>query len=177
MTHPITPTGLSPVGTPGGPELRIARLRGHARRLFLPAVIFVAVAGACGYLYGNLQAPLENWMLLTAAAIIVFFFCVMPFLFWSSRTYTITTQRVIARWGVFAPKRRELTHVRGYAVTPRRGILQRMWGCGTLVLSNGVDDPIKISNVKNPHLAQEVLSDQVEINQILAHREGQEMAP
>jgi hypothetical protein len=44
-------------------ELRVARVRGHARRLFWSAVVLVAVSGAVGYFTGNLPAPFEDWML------------------------------------------------------------------------------------------------------------------
>ena len=129
------------------PELRVARFRGHARRLTWSAIVLVAVAGAVGYLYGNLPAPFENWMLLTAAAVVVLFLVLLPFLSWWSHVYTITTRRVLERWGIFGVHRRELSHVRGYTVQERRGLLQRMWGAGTLVLSNGVDQPLRLANV------------------------------
>jgi len=155
------------------PELRVARFRGHARRLTWSVIVLVAVAGAVGYLYGNLPAPFENWMLLTAAAVIVLFLVLLPFLSWWSHVYTITTRRVLERWGIFGVHRRELSHVRGYTVQERRGLLQRMWGAGTLVLSNGVDQPLRLADVPSVALVHEALVDQVEVNQILAHRDAQ----
>jgi len=159
------------------PELRVARFRGHARRLTWSAIVLVAVAGAVGYFYGNLPAPFENWMLLTAAAVIVLLLVLLPFLSWWSHIYTITTRRVLERAGMFGTRRRELSHVRGYTVQVRRGILQRMWGAGTLVLSNGVDAPLRLVNIPSVGLVHEALVDQVEVNQILAHRDAQALTP
>lgn len=159
------------------PELRIARFRGHARRLTWSAFVLIGVAGAVGFFYGNLPAPLENWMLLTAAAVVVLFLVLLPFLSWWSHVYTITTRRVMERAGVFGVRRRELSHVRGYAIQERRGLLQRMWGAGTLVLSNGVDQPLRLANVPSVGLVHEALVDQVEVNQILAHRDAQSYPP
>lgn len=159
------------------PELRIARFRGHARRLTWSALVLIGVAGAVGFFYGNLPAPLENWMLLTAAAVVVLFLVLLPFLSWWSHVYTITTRRVMERAGVFGVRRRELSHVRGYAIQERRGLLQRMWGAGTLVLSNGVDQPLRLANVPSVGLVHEALVDQVEVNQILAHRDAQSYPP
>src|SRR6185312_5510297 len=88
--RPLTPAPGAPT-----PELRVARFRTHARRLFWSALVLVAVAGAVGYFYGNLPAPFENWMLLTAAAVVVFLLVLLPFLAWWSHVYTITTRRVI----------------------------------------------------------------------------------
>lgn len=154
-------------------ELLVARFRGHARRLFWSALLLIAVCGAVAYLYGNLPAPYEDWMLLTAAVAIVILLVVAPFLVWLSRTYTITTRRVIVREGLGSRSRRELSHTRGYSIAVRRGPLQRLWGAGTITLSNGVDAPLRLVNVPSVNLVHEALADQIEVNQILAHRDAQ----
>lgn len=160
---------------PGAPveELLVARFRSHARRLFWSAIILIGVAGAIGYLYGNLKPPFEDWMLVSAAVAAVLLLVVFPFLVWISRTYSITTRRVIVQDGIGSRRRRELSHTRGYSIAVRRGILQRMWGTGTITLSNGVDEPLRLVNVPSVNLVHEVLADQVEVNQILAHRDAQ----
>ncbi|MGW9627116.1 PH domain-containing protein [Microbacterium sp. NPDC055521] len=175
MTQPVTLGGRPNMPPPGAPaeELLVARLRSQARRLFWPAALLIATAGATGYLYDNLPAPFENWMLLAAAGIVVLLLVVMPFLFWISRTFTITTRRVIVRDGLGSRRRRELSHIRGYSISIRRGPLQRMWGAGTITLSNGSDEPVRLVNVPMASLVHEVLADQVEVNQILAHRDAQ----
>lgn len=179
MTQPTSYVGRPITPAPGAPtpELRVARFRGHARRLTWSALVLIAVAGAVGFFYGNLPAPLQNWMLLSAAAALVLLLVLLPFLVWWTHVYTITTRRVMERRGVLAVRRRELAHVRGYTIQVRRGILQRMWGAGTLTLSNGVDDPLKLVNVPSPALVEEALVDQVEVNQILAHRDAQPPLP
>jgi membrane protein YdbS with pleckstrin-like domain len=179
MTQPTAYSGRPPMVVPGAPtpELRIARFRGHARRLTWSALVLIATAVAVGYLYGNLPAPFEDWMLLTAAVVLVLFLVVLPFLSWWSHIYTITTRRVLERGGILAVRRRELSHVRGYTIQERRGILQRMWGAGTLVLSNGVDQPLQLVDVPSVTLVHEALVDQVEVNQILAHRDAQSFPP
>lgn len=151
----------------------MARLRSHARRLFWSALVIIAVAGAVGYFYGNLRPPFADWMLVAAAAALVILLVVIPFLAWWTHTYTITTRRVIERSGAFGSRSTELSHLRGYTVQMRRGPLQRLWGVGTLVLSNGVDAPLRLRNVPDVQLVHEVLVDQVEVNQILAHRDAQ----
>ena len=160
---------------PGAPveELLVARFRSHARRLLIPALLLIATAGATAFLYDNLPDPFENWMLLAAAGIVVLLLVVMPYLFWVSRTCTITTRRVILREGLGSRHRRELSHMRGYSIAVRRGPLQRLWGAGTITLSNGVDAPMRLQNVPMVNLVHEVLADQVEVNQILAHRDAQ----
>ncbi len=139
----------------------------------MSAVILIATAGATAYFYDNLPAPFEDWMLLSVAGAIVLFLVVVPYLVWLSRSWTITTRRVIEKSGLFGSRRREISHVRGYAIAMRRGILQRLWGAGTLSLSNGVEPPLRLKNIPNAVLVHETLVDQVEVNQILAHRDSQ----
>jgi uncharacterized membrane protein YdbT with pleckstrin-like domain len=179
MTQPTSYGGRPPMVVPGAPtpELRVARFRGHARRLTWSALVLIAVAAAFGFFFGNLPAPFEDWMLLTVAATVVLFLVLLPFLSWWAHLYTITTRRVLERSGIFRIRRRELSHVRGYTIQVRRGILQRMWGAGTLVLSNGVDEPLRLVNVPSVGLVYEALVDQVEVNQILAHRDAQALPP
>lgn len=164
---------LAPAPGVSTPELLIAKIRGRRPVLFLSALVLIAVAAGVGYFYDNLPAPLENWMLLAAAALLILLLVFLPFLAWRAHIYTITTRRVIERSGLFVTRRRELAHVRGYSVQMRRGPLQRLAGSGTLILSNGVDPPMRIARVPQVTLVHEVLIDQVEVNQILAHRDGQ----
>lgn len=160
---------------PGAPaqELLIARFRRHARHLFWSALVLIAVAGAVAYFWGNLPAPFENWMLLAAAGVIVLLLVVLPYLFWASRGYTITTRRVIVRGGLGSRNSREMSHARGYTISVRRGLLQRMWGAATITLTNGIDAPLVLVNVPSAALVHETLADQVEVGQILAHRDAQ----
>lgn len=170
-----TGSGLSRPLTPAfgveAPERRIVRLRGHARRLFWSVLVLIAVAAAAGYFYDNLPAPFENWMLMTAAAVVVFFLVLLPFLVWWAHTYTITTRRVIERRGILSRSAREVSHVHGYAITERRGILQRLWRTGSLTLDDGTGVPMILRNIPRVALVHEVLIDQVEVSQILAHRD------
>lgn len=170
--RPVTP----PPGSPA-PELLVARVRGHARRLFWSALILVGTCAAVGYFTNNVPFSwANNLMLWLAAAVVILVFVLIPFVVWLSRRYTITTRRVIAQYGIFARRRRELPHARGYTIAVRRGPIQRLWGSGTLTLSNGVDAPLQLVNVPHVRLLHEVLVDQVEVNQILAHRDAQSAA-
>ncbi|WP_040165476.1 PH domain-containing protein [Microbacterium gorillae] len=174
MTQPTGIGGRPHMPAPGtpAPELLVARLRPHARRLFWSALVLIALAGATGYFYDHLPAPFTNLMLFLAAGLVAVVLVLAPWVIWLSRRYTITTRRVIVADGVFARRRRELSHARGYTVALRRGPLQRLWGTGTLTLSNGVDAPLRMVNIGHARLVHEVLVDQVEVNQILAHRDA-----
>lgn len=174
MTQPNAYPGRPATPAPGveAREFRIARLRPHARRLFWSALVVIAAAGAAGYFTDNVPAPFENWMLWTAAGALALLLGLVPYIRWLSRTYTITTRRVIVQSGIFGRRSAEIMHARGYTIRERRGPLQRMWGSGTLTLTNGIDEPLRLVNVPSVRLVHEALADQVEVNQILAHRDA-----
>ncbi|WP_447912449.1 PH domain-containing protein [Microbacterium phyllosphaerae] len=175
MTQPVTLGGRPTMPPPGVPteELLIARFRAHARRLFWSALVLIAAFGATAYFYDNLPSPFENWMLLAGAGVLVLLLVVVPYVVWYSRSVTVTTRRVIVNHGIGARNRQEMSHARGYTIGVRRGVLQRMWGVGTITLSNGVDAPLRLANVPNVTLVHETLADQIEVSQILAHRDAQ----
>lgn len=154
-------------------EFLIARFRSHARRLTWSALVLIATFGATAYFYDNLPEPFENWMLLSAAGAVVVFLVLVPFGVWYSRSTTVTTRRVIVHQGIGARQRREMSHARGYTISVRRGPLQRLWGTGTITLSNGVDTPLRLANIPSVTLVHETLADQIEVSQILAHRDAQ----
>lgn len=177
VTQPTAYTGRPLTPAPGAEprELRIARVRPHARRLFWSALVLIVVAGAVGYFSGNLPAPLADipdWALWGVAGVIVLLLVVVPYLRWLSRTYTVTTRRVIARSGLLRRTRTEIGHARGYRISERRGPIQRIWGTGTLTLTNGVDAPLRMVDIPAVRLMNETLADQVEVSQILAHRDS-----
>lgn len=174
MTQPQSYGGRPLPPPPGAPtpELRVARFRPHARHLAWSALVLIAVAAATGYFFNNLPSPFENWMLLLAAAGTVLLLVVLPYLAWLAHSVTITTRRVVQSRGFLGRNRTELTHARGYTIAERRGVLQRLWGAGNLTLSNGVDAPLRLMNVPAVRLVHEVLADQVEVSQILAHRDS-----
>ena len=177
VTQPTAYTGRPLTPAPGveSRELRIARVRPHARRLFWSALVLIVVAGAVGYFTGNLPAPLDetpDWVLWLVAGVVVLLLVVIPYLRWLAHTYTVTTRRVIARSGLLRRTRTEIVHARGYTIAERRGPIQRLWGAGTLTLSNGVDAPLRLVDIPSVRLMNETLADQVEVSQILAHRDS-----
>ncbi|MFT4235943.1 MAG: PH domain-containing protein [Microbacterium sp.] len=164
-TPPVAPT----------PELLVARFRGYAGGLFWSALVLIAVTGAFCFFYGNvpLDIPMPDTWLVVAASALVLLCCVVPFFVWLSRSYTITTRRVIVKSGLFARHSTDISHMRGYTISLRRGILQRLWRAGTITLRDGLSAPLVLKNVPDAALVHEVLSDQVEASQIQAHRDSQ----
>ncbi len=154
------------------PERRIARMRPVGAGLFWSALLLIAVCGATGYFLFDPPFGLPIWVIPAVAAIVIVLLVVLPYLAWSAHTYTITTRRVIERSGLLSRTHREVGHTRGYAITVRRGLWQRLWRAGTIELASGTEKPLVLRGIRDVNLVHEVLVDQVEVGQILAHRDS-----
>lgn len=171
--------GSGPVAAPSRSQAEhvIARMRPSARRLTLPVLGLLVIAGAAGYFAGNLSTEWENVALPFAAATAVVFVTVFPFLFWLSRTYVITTRRIVIKRGFFFRSRQEMLLTRGYDVTVRRGPLQSLFRSGDIVINTGLDEPLILRDVPNAHLVQAALADLMEYStNVIGSKRQQDIA-
>lgn len=115
--------------------------RTHVKALLLPAVVLIIVAGLAGYLTSVASGDDDRatiwwtviWVL--AGALIVWF-CMAPFLRWLLTTYTFTNRRLITRTGVLTRRGHDIPMNRISDVSYEKGLVDRMFGCGTLVVSD-----------------------------------------
>lgn len=175
MSHPASygaPLGAPPPGRTAD-ERVLVRVRPRSKGMFFSGLLLIATAAAAGYFFGMFAETWQNIAVLAGAGAIVVLFVLIPWLRWLSIRYIVTTRRVIATSGLFSRVRREYSHTRGYGISLRRGPLQRMTGAGTITLENGIDQRLVLRNIPDARLVQEALVDQIEVNQILAHRDAQ----
>jgi len=131
--------GISPkLLSPG--EHVIASTRTHWKALVLPVLVLIVTCAAAGFLIAVLPSGSAHTILLilvlVVGAAIVVWFTVRPFLVWITASYTVTNRRLINRTGVFVRKGRDIPLQRINDVSYERGVLDRMLGCGTLVISD-----------------------------------------
>ncbi|PZE68108.1 PH domain-containing protein [Curtobacterium sp. MCBD17_021] len=156
------------------PELVVARLRPHARRLVRPAVFVVLVAAAGGFGFGVFRAELAwvNVVVAVAAVALVVLGGVVPLLRWLSQRYVVTTRRLVVVHGLGTRTRRELLHSRGYDVTVRRRGAQGLFRSGDVLVFPGDDPALVLSDVPHADLVVAVLHDLVEAHEARRrHRE------
>ena len=109
--------------------------RTHAKALALPVLILVVVVALAGWITA-LTDGLWVKVAWVVAAVLVVVFVAWPFLNWLASTYTVTTRRLITRHGVFTRTGHDIPLNRISDVSYERGIVDRMLGCGTLVISD-----------------------------------------
>jgi uncharacterized membrane protein YdbT with pleckstrin-like domain len=164
--------GMTGPGRPAPPaaatERVVARLRPHARRLLLPALLLIAVSGAGAYFFGSFDLEWQNWAVLIGGGVIVLFGCVLPFIAWLSVRYAITTRRLIVRRGFFVRTRQELYHARGYGITVHKSWVQSAFGSGNVRVTSGGELPVVLRDVPGAVLVQNALHELVAENQSIA---------
>lgn len=128
-------------------ELKVTRFRPHARHLFWSALIFIALAGAVPFYMNTFQEEWQNIAFLAGAALAGLLFVLAPFVSWLARTTTISTRRIIMRSGVFTQHRTEVHLAQVGEVRLKRGIIQRLFGAGNIVLQSTLGSQVILRNV------------------------------
>ncbi|HCB05741.1 MAG TPA: PH domain-containing protein [Nocardioides sp.] len=117
-------------------ESIVVSTRTHPKALLLPILALVVLL-AVGVVVQNAidQGTVTGavWILM---AIGVVWFVIRPVLVWLTATYTITTRRLITRHGVITRKGHDIPLTRVSDVAYERDLIDRMLGCGTLVISD-----------------------------------------
>ncbi|WP_134764604.1 PH domain-containing protein [Nocardioides sp. 1609] len=114
----------------------VVSTRTHAKALLLPLLTLVVLL-ALGVLAQSLvdqdTVTLVIWVVL---ALLVVWRVLWPFLEWLTASYTITNRRLITRHGVITRRGHDIPLGRISDVAYERDLIDRMLGCGTLVISD-----------------------------------------
>lgn len=134
-----------------GPDERIVlSLRTHVKALLLPALTLIVLAGLSGFLWGLAEGDAETparWAIVVIALVLFVWRVLIPFLGWLTTTYTITNRRLITRTGILTRRGHDIPLPRISTVNSERDVLDRMLGCGTLLLSEASDSEVKLYDV------------------------------
>ncbi|MBE3076154.1 MAG: PH domain-containing protein [Actinobacteria bacterium] len=135
----------------------VLSVRSHGKELIWPVVLLVLVVA--GVITALMLKP-DNTVVALAAAVVavpvLIIWSLIPFLRWITSTYTVTNRRLITRHGILTRTGRDIPLFRINDVAYEKGLLDRLLGCGTLIISDatekaGVVLP-DIPNVERVHL-------------------------
>jgi membrane protein YdbS with pleckstrin-like domain len=118
----------------------VLSVRSHGKALTGPFVILVLVMAAV-ITAATLQ-PANTIVGLVAAVVavpVVAIWVVIPFLRWMTSTYTVTNRRLITRHGILSRTGRDIPLFRINDVAYEKGLLDRLLGCGTLIISDATE--------------------------------------
>lgn len=97
-----------------------------------------------------------------AAALLLVLLVVRPFLRWYTTTYTFTDRRFIQRSGVVAKEGRTIPLNRINGVDFEMGVVDRVFGCGTLVVSDASENgAVPLLDIPHVEEAQRIVAEQL----------------
>jgi uncharacterized membrane protein YdbT with pleckstrin-like domain len=117
-------------------ETVVISTRTHPKALLVPVlalVVLLAAGVAVQTMVGQHVVTLVAWALV---AVGVVWWVLRPFLVWASASYTFTDRRLVTRTGVLTRRGHDIPLSRISDVASELGLVDRMLGCGTLIVSD-----------------------------------------
>lgn len=130
--------------------------------MFWPSLVLVSACAAVGYYGSSLELPWAQLLVWAAGALVLLCLFLLPLAHWLSTRYTITTRRIILRYGFFVRTRHEILHSRGYDISVTQTWLQSAFRTGTVRLKRGSDGALVMRDVPHADDVQSALHDLVE---------------
>jgi uncharacterized membrane protein YdbT with pleckstrin-like domain len=157
-------------------EHLVLRLHPHWKTMLRPIMILIVVVAAALTLlillsaHRNVAVPREVIGVVAVVAIVVWF--VIPLLRWRTTTYELTTRRLRLRRGILSRSGRDFPLIRISDVSFSHGLIDRMLGCGRLVVeSAGEHGQLVLNEIPTVERVQATLFQLVEDEQARLARE------
>lgn len=117
-------------------ESVVVSTRTHPKALLLPILALVVLLAIGVFIQKAVDESVVTKIVWVVVAVGVLWFVVRPVLVWLTATYTVTTRRLITRHGVITRKGHDIPLSRVSDVAYERDLIDRLLGCGTLVISD-----------------------------------------
>ena len=140
-------------------EKLVLVLRRHIKVLFVPFLIFVAVAVLIGLSFLLPGQPVAVIVVAAVGVVVLLKWSIWPLVVWLNTTYAITTRRLVIRTGVLNRSGHDMPLSRLNDVSFSHNVVERMFGCGTLVVeSAGERGQLVLNDVPKVELVQRTLN-------------------
>jgi uncharacterized membrane protein YdbT with pleckstrin-like domain len=153
-------------------ERVVVSTRTHPKVLLLPLLILVLTLGVAAFVQragsGGAQDVLRL-VVWVAAAVVLLWWVVRPVISWATTSYTFTNRRFIKRSGLIAKEGRTIPLNRISGVDFEIGVIDRVFGCGTLVVSDASElGRVELEDVPRVEEVQLKVAD--ELHRLSGHR-------
>ena len=118
----------------------VVSTRSHVKALIGPVLVFVLLVAAVVVLSRLTDSTVAGGVAGAVAVLVLLWFVVRPVVSWLTTTYTFTNRRFIKRSGFIAKEGRTIPLNRISGVDFEIGVIDRIFGCGTLVVSDASTD-------------------------------------
>lgn len=137
----------------------------HWKMLILPILAFLVIAGAGGFLIGLVSGEdWEKWGFGAIAIIggaLLIWLVIVPLIRWRTTHFVVTNRRVLVREGVLSRSGIDIPVNRISSVQFRHSILERIVGCGTLVIESASDEPLEFDDIPKVERVHSILYQQI----------------
>lgn len=117
-------------------ESVVISTRTHAKALILPMISGLLILAAAAFSETTFVSGSASTGLWIVVVLLLAWFVLRPFLEWITASYTITDRRLITRNGILTRRGHDIPLARISDVAYEMGLLDRMLGCGTLIISD-----------------------------------------
>jgi uncharacterized membrane protein YdbT with pleckstrin-like domain len=117
-------------------ESIVVDTRTHPKALLLPIFALVVFLAVGVFVHTQTDNGIVHTVVWVLVGIGILWFFVRRLLIWLTATYTITTRRLITRHGVITRRGHDIPLTRVSDVAYEKDLVDRMLGCGTLVISD-----------------------------------------
>lgn len=125
----------------------------HFKMLVVPVLVLLLTLGLGIWLAVIAQDATPPWNMVSSIAIGVLALVLLIWLFfvplmrWRTTHFIVTSDRVIAREGVIKRTGIDIPMGRINSVQFEHGLLDRIFGCGTLIIESASDEPLKFDDI------------------------------
>lgn len=110
--------------------------RTHAKALLVPMLVGLLVLAAAAWTEVAVTGGSASLAMWIVVGLLLTWFVLRPLLEWLTATYTITNRRLITRHGIITRRGHDIPLARISDVAYEHGPIDRMLGCGTLIISD-----------------------------------------
>jgi uncharacterized membrane protein YdbT with pleckstrin-like domain len=151
-------------------ERVVVSTRTHAKALIGPFLVLLVVVFVTAFLAAQVNGNVDDDSARTTlgivvglvAAVVVVWWVVRPFVRWWTTTYTFTNRRFIERSGFIAKEGRTIPLNRISGVDFEIGVVDRLFGCGTLVVSDASEQGrVPLSDIPHVEEVQKLVADEL----------------
>jgi uncharacterized membrane protein YdbT with pleckstrin-like domain len=116
-------------------------------------LVAVALAAAEVLIPGSKYSAIERLAVAAVAIALLVWWLLLPVLVWRTTVYELTNRRMRLRDGILTRNGRDIPLSRITDVSFRKGVLDRLLGCGTLVVESAGEHG-ELSLTEIPHVEQ-----------------------
>ncbi|NIH85476.1 PH domain-containing protein [Amycolatopsis granulosa] len=142
----------------------------HAKMLIGPVLGFLVTLGAAIWLVTLAAGAPAPWhdvariAIAVAAVVLIIAFFVVPLIRWRTTHFIVTTDRLIVREGVIKRTGIDIPMGRISSVQFEHGLVDRIFGCGTLVIESASDEPLRFEDIPRVERVHTMIYRQVNDN-------------